>query len=220
MNSCGSLISMEEMPVNQEKSELEEQRKNVATLYDEVAPLYDCLFEGKAEYQVPQVLVKTYKKYGIKSGSILDVGCGTGKLKEYLGNIFTYEGVDISEAMIKEAEKRGFKGYVGPIEDVIETFADKSVDHVTALSSVYFIKDFEKLVREFDRVARQSIFVSLEQFEPKIVEMMKSRGITIYNHSTASITNPTEIIKNTFLWKRPNSEDRIFGGLIFKKFSY
>ncbi len=121
--------------------------------------------------------------------------------------------------MIEEAKKRGFEGHIGAVEDVIETFGDKSVDHITALSSLYFIKDWEKLAKEFERVARQSIFVSLEQFEPRIIEMMKRRGINIYNHASSAIQNPTEVTQNVSLWKRPQTEDRILGDLVFKKIS-
>ncbi len=210
---------MENTSISQERNELETQRKNITLLYDDAALVYDESFEGKAEYQIPRILIETYKKYGISEGTILDVGCGTGKLREYLGDLFSYEGIDISSAMIKQAEKRGFKGYIGAIEDVIETFDNKSVDHIVALSSLYFVKDWDKLAKEFDRVARKSIFVSLEQFESRIVEMMREKGINIYNHSVSVIQNPTEIIQNVFLWKRPNTEDRISGDLVFKKIS-
>lgn len=210
---------MEEIKNEQEKTELETQRKNVTLLYDEVAPVYDESFEGKAEYQIPRILLETYQKHGIIEGNILDVGCGTGKLREYLGDSFNYQGIDISPAMIEEAKKRGFEGHIGAVEDIIKTFCNKSIDHIVALSSLYFIKDWEKLAKEFERVARQSIFVSLEQFEPRIIEMMKGRGINIYNHTASVIQNPTDIIQNVFLWKRPNTDDRISGDLVFKKFS-
>ncbi len=210
---------MEKIPPSPEKTELETQRRNVTLFYDEAASVYDESFEGKAEYQIPRILLETYQKYGITEGTLLDIGCGTGKLKKYLGDSFTYEGIDISPAMIEEAKKRGFEGHIGAVEDVIETFRDKSVDHIIALSSLYFIEDWEKLAKEFERVARQSIFVSLEQFEPRIIEMMKGRGINIYNHSASEIQNPTEFTQNIFLWKRPNTEDRISGDLVFKKVS-
>lgn len=210
---------MEKVIKSQEKTNLKRQRKNVTALYNEAARIYDVSFEGKAEYQIPKILTSIYEKYNIKEGRILDVGCGTGKLREYLGDTFTYEGIDISEVMIDEAKKRGFKGYIGAAEDLIETFEDQSVDHIVALSSLYFIKDFEKLIKEFERVAGKSIFVSLEQFKPEIVEMMKKKGIDIYNHSATVITDSTEIVQNTFLWKRPNTGDRISGDLVFKKLS-
>ena len=212
---------MKKILTDKEKTKFEIQRKNVTSLYNEVASVYDESFDGKAKYKIPQKLLEIYQKHGITEGKVLDIGCGTGKLRQYLGNNFTYEGVDISSAMIEEVKKRGLKGHVGAIEDIIETFTDKSVDHITALSSLFFIKDWKKLAKEFDRVARKSIFVSLEQFEPEIIEMMKERGISVYNHSASIIKNPTEIIKNVFLWIRPTVKEMvpIFGDLVFKKLS-
>lgn len=201
--------------------EIERQRKNVTELYEHAAPIYDESFDGKAEYQIPGRLIETYQMHGITEGEILDIGCGTGKLSEYLGDGFTYKGIDISPSMIELARKRGFEGFVGPVEDVIATFDDKSVDHITALASLNFVKDWENVAKQFERVARKSIFVSLEQFTPEIIEMMKSRGIDIYNHSADAISDPKEVTRNIFLWKRPTTEERveIFGDLVFKQLS-
>ena len=104
-------MDIEKIRPIQKEVELEIQRRNVVLLYDRAAPVYDQSFEGKAEYQIPRILLETYQKYGITEGILLDIGCGTGKLKEYLGNSFTYEGIDISPAMIEEAKKR--KGTCG-----------------------------------------------------------------------------------------------------------
>jgi len=207
--------------LNIPNQELVRQRENVTHLYNEAAVVYDESFDGKAEYQIPGKLLETYAKHGITEGEVLDIGCGTGKLKEYLGDGFTYKGIDISPAMIEIAKKRGFEGFIGPAEDVIATLGDKSVDHITALSSLFFVKDWENLAKQFERVARKSIFVSLEQFDPEIIEMMRSRGIDIYNHSADAIKNPKKVTKNAFLWVRPTVEERveIFGDLVFKQLS-
>ncbi len=202
-----------------EVAEIEKQRRSVAGFYDGIASVYDDEFENKAEYKIPSILKDLYNKYEIKNGSILDIGCGTGKLKEYIGDDFNYEGVDISPAMAEEAKRRGFDVHVGPFEDVISTFPDKSVDHIVALSSLYFVKDFVLLFREFERVARKSICVSLEHFEPSVIRTMEERGIQIYNHNSLSVENPTELIRDVFLWKRPSTDDKITGDILFKKLS-
>jgi ubiquinone/menaquinone biosynthesis C-methylase UbiE len=197
--------------------ETQQQRQKVMELYDHIAGVYDKAFEAKAEYQAPRILKELYAKYGITEGEILDIGSGTGKLKEYLGNGFRYTGIDISSAMIEESKKRGYTGHMGAVEEVIKTLGNKSVDHVTALSSLYFVEDFDKVLQHAERVARQTIFFTLEQFTPEIIEMMKDRGIQLYNHPISKIENPTEVIQNTYLWKRPNTEDKIFGDILFKK---
>src|SRR5437868_2586331 len=109
--------------------ELERQRGSVTRLYDKAAPIYDELFEGKTEQTITPNLVKMYEKYGIKEGTILDIGCGTGKLMEYLGGNFIYKGIELSPLMAEGAKKRGYEVHVGPVEEQIQMFADKSVDH-------------------------------------------------------------------------------------------
>ena len=104
---------------------LEKQRLNVAGLYEGMSAVYDAHFEGKADYQVPKLVLETYAKHRIVGGEILDIGCGTGKLRQYLGDNFTYSGIDISPGMIGEAKKKGYNGLVGPVEDVIKNIPDK-----------------------------------------------------------------------------------------------
>ena len=204
-----------------EKIEINRQRENIAHLYDNTASVYDESVDKKAEYQIPNILMETYAKHGITEGVVLDIGCGTGKLGEYLGEGFVYKGIDISPAMIEIMKGKGFEGFIGPVEEVIATLPDKSVDHITALSSLYFVRDWENLVKQFERVARKTIFVSLEQFKPEIIEMMRNNGIDIYNHSVDVIEDPKEVSRNIFLWIRPTVEERvgIFGDLVFKRLS-
>ncbi len=193
------------------------QRDNVAKLYDEMAQKYDEEFESKADYQVPPILLEIYERCGINGGSVLDVGSGTGKLKRYLGESFEYKGIDISPNMAQEARNRGYEVIVGAAEEVLENMPDKSVDNVVALSSLYFIKDFPKLVAQFERIARKSVFMTLEQFTPEIVEFMKGQGIQLYNHDASLIIIPTETTKNIYLWKRPVTGEKVFGDIVFKK---
>ncbi len=209
---------MEKRSENREQFKLERQRSNVAAFYDKAAPEYIESLESKTEYQLPRIVKEIFKKYGIEEGSVLDVGCGVGKIRDYLGDKFSYQGIDISQGMVEEAKKRGFDAQAGPAEELVRMFGDKSVDHITALTSLYFIKDWESLAKEFERVARKSIFVSLDHFEPKIIEMMKNKGIDLYNHSASAIHDPTEVLKDVFLWKRVGTEDRIYGDVVFKLF--
>ncbi len=66
-----------------------------------------------------------------------------------------------------------------------------------------------------------SILNSLEQFTPEVIESLKSRGIDIYNHSADAISDPKEVTRNIFLWKRPTTEERVevYGDLLFKQLS-
>lgn len=63
--------------------------------------------------------------------------------------------------------------------------------------------------------------MSLEQFSPEIIAMMKVKEIDINNHSADTISDPKEVTKNIFLWIRPMVDERveIFGDLVFKQLS-
>jgi predicted TPR repeat methyltransferase len=200
--------------MNSSKNNL--QNKKVAELYDGIANVYDSEFESKAEYQVPSILKDIYRKYNINNGVVLDIGCGTGKLKDYLGSNFSFIGIDISSLMLNEAKKQGYSVFYGDAIEIIKSMDDKSVDHVVALSSLYFIEEFDTLIKNVERVARKSIFITLEQFRSEIIDMMRAKDINLYNHSLSLVSEPTEIINNTFLWKRPNTEDKVYGDIVFK----
>lgn len=194
------------------------QIKNISDMYNKGVSDYDSLTE-KSMYEGEKLLKTVYEKYGISNGVILDIGCGTGKIKELLGDSFEYIGIDIAEGMLDFAKRRGYSVHLGAAQDVIREIPDKSVDHVIALSSLYFIKDFEFLVKEFERVARKSIFVLLEQFSPEVVSKMKDRKINLYNHNSSLIENPTELIKDVFLWKQVSTNEEMRGDVVFKIFS-
>jgi len=199
-----------------ETENLELQRINITRLYDRAAPVYNERYEGEADYQIPGLLKDIYKENGIESGLILDVGCGTGRIIDHLGDSFTYKGIDISPAMAIESNKKGLGVEVGPVEDIIRRFPDKSVDHITSLSTIYFIKDFAGLMKEFERVARKSIFISLENFDNETIESMKNLGINIYNHNSSVVDDPKEVKKNVYLWNKPENKEKVYGDVVFK----
>lgn len=193
------------------------QRANVARLYNKAASVYDERYEGEADYQIPKILRDIYRENNIDSGLVLDVGCGTGRIRDYLGSDFEYKGIDISPLMAIEAEKKELGVEVGPIEDIIGKFPNKSVDHITALSMLYFVKDFGNLMREFERVARKSIFISLEHFDDETVGLMRGLGIHIYNHDSSTVSDPKEVRKNVYLWHRPENKEGVYGDVVFKR---
>jgi len=196
-------------------TEAEKQRKGVMRVYDKMAPTYDKL-NNDAQYQGEAILLEMYKKYGISAGKIFDIGCGTGKVKDLLGDSFTYEGVDLSPAMTHEAAKRGYTCHTGAVEDVIKEIGDKSVDHVIALSCLYFIEDVETLIKECERISRKSIFIILEHFGQEAKERMESAQVHVYNHPLSIVKDPTETKKDIFLWKRPSTGDIVNGNALFK----
>ena len=190
------------------------QQSAVAAFYDSIADKYDEQFESKADYQIPAILRTEFAKSGFSSGSILDIGCGTGKLADYLNRQFTMFGIEISPVMAQKANERGYsKVQYGLAEEVLGTYQTKSVDHVVACSSLYFIENIDLVVWESLRIARKSVFVSLEQFDEETREVMLHNGIRIYNHHRNKFGNSV-VIRNTHLWTRPSNGKKIFGDIV------
>lgn len=216
------IFKKEKLPTKQEKyNSLKKQRKNISAYYDKVSLEYDeslaLRFSFKAEYQLPRLLVDTFSRFGINNGIILDIGCGTGKIKDNLGGSFQYTGIDLSEKMLEQALSRGYTVHLGAVEENIKSFPDKSIDHIIALSSFYFIKNIENLIAECERVARKSVFISLEQFSDETKKILnEENGVEVYNHSQTSLPQATEIRK-VKMWRRLTTGEQIYGYLVFKK---
>lgn len=85
----------------------------VKGLFDGFAPSFDDIL-GELDYKVPELIAKglkdNLKTKLFKKRRILDLGCGTGLCAEALKAYFPNEefyGVDISDKMLYEAEKKG-----------------------------------------------------------------------------------------------------------------
>lgn len=192
------------------------QQSAVAAFYDSIAANYDKQFESKANYQIPTILQVKFARNSFSSGSILDIGCGTGKLADYLNHQFAVFGIEVSPAMAQKASVRGYSEVqCGPAEEVLSIWQTKSVDHVVACSSLYFIENINLIIRESMRIARKSIFVSLEQFDVETQEAMFHIGIRIYNHHPSKFGDST-VIENAHLWTRPSNGKKIFGDIVHK----
>lgn len=148
-------------------------QKSVANNYDKVA-------EEQADYKIPTLLNNFYQKNQISSGSILDLGCGTGKIAEQLQGNFQFTGIDYSDNMILHAEKRYDKLIIGNMIEEIIKFPDNSFDHIIALSSLVFLTptEFNNVLFHMERIAKVSLFFNVEDLDTSI----KLHDVPLYNH--------------------------------------
>jgi len=186
--------------------------QSVAEFYDAIAESYDEQFAALANYQAPHYLLREFSRLSYSNGIILDVGCGTGKLVDYLEGNFEMTGIDVSPLMARQAERRGYRVSVGCAELILPTLESRSVDHIVALSSLHFVEDINLVIRESHRVARKSIFVTLEQFDNETVMEMCELGVPIYNHQLAY--RDACIAHDVHLWTRPKNGKKILGNVL------
>lgn len=84
------------------------------------------------------------------SETILDVGCGIGSFEQHLPTL-NIIGLDISEDMLEEARKRSDKTFIqGDATDL--EFHDSTFDAVFTVTTLEFLEDYQKAVREIARV--------------------------------------------------------------------
>ena len=84
--------------------------------------------------------------------AILDVGCGIGAFEQQLPTL-NIVGVDISEAMLDEARRRSVKTFLRG--DALNLpFHEAAFDAVFTVTTLEFIEDYQRAVREMVRVTR------------------------------------------------------------------
>ena len=119
---------------------------------DEVAEKYDIT----AEHYDKRYKDIQFEKYKLAlsfldniEGSILDVGCGTGLLAEFLD--MEIDGIDISRGML-EMSKGRLRYVQGDARKL--PYADSSFDIVFSFTVLQNIKDYEVALKEIRRVMK------------------------------------------------------------------
>lgn len=120
--------------------------------YNFMAPFYDTFMEaGESTLEDElKLILKTFPQ----SCRILDVGCGTGRIAFSLQEKgYDITGLDISQGMINEAIKKGFKkGYVEDLTYFKST--QKSFDGIISLHTGFSYVNDEKIIRQMINICK------------------------------------------------------------------
>jgi len=101
----------------------------------------------------------------IKSGSVLDVGCGDGLLLRMLRERgIEGKGLDLSETAVTLCRADGFDVRPGDFTQEVLPFKDDSMDYVVALDVLEHLYHPEILLKEMARVARIAVIVGVPNF--------------------------------------------------------
>jgi ubiquinone/menaquinone biosynthesis C-methylase UbiE len=94
---------------------------------------------------------------------VLDVGCGTGWFTRRLAQAgLQMTGLDVDGAMLAVARAKTPQGITWLQGDATRLpFADRSFDHVVAMTSLCFVPDWPRAVAEITRVARRGFALGL-----------------------------------------------------------
>jgi SAM-dependent methyltransferase len=94
----------------------------------------------------------------IRQGEVVvDVGCNSGYLHEFLPPACEIHGVDLSPALVAIAQTRYTSAIVAPAEAL--PFPDRYADVVTILGVIEYVFDPVQVMKELARVARRAILI-------------------------------------------------------------
>ena len=88
---------------------------------------------------------------------VLDVGCNSGYLHEFVPTGCVVHGVDLSPSLVAKASQRYASAQVAAVEHL--PFADKSVDVVVMAGVIEYPFDPQVALRECARVAKRIVIV-------------------------------------------------------------
>jgi SAM-dependent methyltransferase len=140
----------------------------VAELYQEVAGDYDQVF---APHVVEHYLARRsgLVRELLPRGAVLDVGCGTGVLAARLAALgYQAAGVDLSVAMLGEAQRRGLADVFAALATALP-FEDDSFDLAITVATLHHLETPERVagtIAEMARVVHPGGFVVLWDHNP------------------------------------------------------
>ncbi len=145
----------------------------VETLFDQHASAFDDILVEQLGYTVPVLLAEALRKAAPGPYARgLDLGCGTGLTGGALSEfVETFIGLDISEAMVAEADDRDvYDGlYVAEAEDFLENIgeAEDDFDLIVATDVLPYIGDPSRLFAGMAMKARPGAVIgfSTETFD-------------------------------------------------------
>jgi predicted TPR repeat methyltransferase len=126
----------------------------VRTLFDQYAPRFDRAL-ADLSYSAPEKLRHAVTKHGLRFGTMLDLGCGTGLAgAAFRPHVDWLAGVDLSAKMVEEARRKGLYDRLA-VSDIAAFLAEQPAAgaHLVIAADVFaYIADFADVCRAVARV--------------------------------------------------------------------
>lgn len=127
--------------------------------FDKMADSYDSWYGSGAGAMYDRLEKKAFDNLTANNntgGQLLEIGCGTGHWSRYFSEKgFEVTGIDISENMIKTAEKKNIPGCRFQIADGRKLpFFDHSFDVAAAITTLEFAEQPKELISEMARCVK------------------------------------------------------------------
>jgi SAM-dependent methyltransferase len=141
------------------------------TTFEQYAPWYDLLYKDKDYVSETSFVEEQLRRCGVKSGRLLDLGCGTGvHAFEFARRGWSVNGVDLSADMVRRAEARLSK------DDQTVHFRRGDVCEAGPE------RDFDVVVSLFHVASYQTTRLRLEQMLVNANTALKPGGILLFDY--------------------------------------
>ena len=128
----------------------------VTSIFDAYAPAFDMHLVGALKYTLPQdIAQKIVDWYPDKKLDLLDLGCGTGLLGAYLGQVDgVIVGVELSAEMIAEATQHQVYSQFNQVNilDALRETPENYYDVITALDVLIYVGDLTPVIPNAHRI--------------------------------------------------------------------
>lgn len=141
---------------------MEKRRK-----YNKTAEVYDARYK-KVQFEKYKIMLAGLNL----KGKILDHGCGTGLLGEFLDE--KLYGVDFSENMLKMAKRKGMEVRQADLEKL--PYKNDEFDFVLSFTSLQNVENPDQAIKEVKRVLKKNgkfICTFLHQFKDELKPILK-----------------------------------------------
>ncbi|KAL9601587.1 MAG: hypothetical protein Q9219_002421 [cf. Caloplaca sp. 3 TL-2023] len=153
------------------------QYPTIASIHDKIAEYYD----RTSRSEPLELKIAENAKSFDWTGSVLDLGCGTGYLGEVLhtaGSVSDLVGVDLSPGMTSaESVKKFYRQPVtlGPIQDFIFKEVEGSYDHVACYSTLHFFDNptCTAVIARMFMLARRSVSFEIDDLSPGYLQRFR-----------------------------------------------
>lgn len=130
--------------------------------YDRLAKIYDSQYAAEQEAKIKAALSDLHLK---PNSLVLDLGCGTGLLFQYIGSsVKLLAGIDVSGHILKEAKKRAKKFQNVPViraEADYTPFRNQTFDTVFAITLLQNTPNPTKTLKEIERITKQNATIAI-----------------------------------------------------------
>ena len=138
------------------KKEKQSKEKGIKQMeaYTGFAQVYDTFMDNVPYDEWGAYLVSLLKKYGVKDGLVLDMGCGTGAMTRYLdAHGYDMTGIDLSEEMLTIAKEKSSPDILYLLQDMreFELYGTMRAA-VSVCDSMNYILEEEDLLQVFSLV--------------------------------------------------------------------